>query len=483
MTTSLVIGPGSPAAPSAASPAPTAVSGHRPRLRRALALLAVVGVLLSPAALVTRSASADPGKAPEGHGVWALQGARLVVAPGRTIESGTVVIRDGVIVAAGAGVAIPADAWIEDLTGMTLYPGLIDAYAERPWPEQAPATLDGSANDQIHPEREIAPFAYDEGWVEEHRKAGLTIALVAPNQGVMRGWSALLALGDGGAGANLLRPRAAQHVALAEVDGRATYPTSIMGTVALLRQTILDARWYRQARVLWQRRPDQPRVAYDRSLEALAEALDTRAPVFFSTTDPNSAARAAHLARELELPAVLLGNGHEYQQLPELKAAGLPLILPLSFPQPPKVGEEGDAPEIGLAELRHWDQAPANPAETLGAGLQAALTGFGLDAPSDIYPRVARALEQGLTADQALAAFTTTPAALLGIGERAGTLETGKWANLLVVEGELWVEKPALRQVWIDGRRYEIDQDEAKPNAGRGGSGGHGGPPHEEEGR
>ncbi|MCB1055307.1 MAG: hypothetical protein KDD11_07305, partial [Acidobacteria bacterium] len=306
-----------------------------------------------------------------------------MIAPGRVVEAGTLVIRDGLIVAAGAQVEIPPDARVEDLAGKTLYPGLIDAYAERPWPENAPPAQGGNPNDQVHPEREIAPYAYDEGWVLQHRNAGITTALIAPEDGVLRGSSALIAMGDGGTGANLLRRRAAQHVSLAQIPRRTTYPTSTMGTVALFRQTVLDARWYDQAREIWRQHPQQQRVAYDASLEALAGDLRGGVRFVFKTADPNGAARAARLARELDVPAMLMGNGREYQCLAQLRKAALPVIVPLDFPKPPKVGDEGEAREIGLAELRHWDHAPANPAEALGAGLTVALTSFGLEVPGD----------------------------------------------------------------------------------------------------
>jgi imidazolonepropionase-like amidohydrolase len=424
-----------------------------------LASVAVALVLFPGLGRTADAHAADRGA--DAPAVWALTHARVVTAPGKVLDDATVVIRDGLIEAVGSGLEAPPDARIEDLTGLTVYPGLIDAYAERPWPEQSRPPQGSHENPQVRPERSMALYGHDSEFAEGRRKAGLTAALVAPAQGVLRGWSALVSLGEGGLATNLLLTEAAQHACLEAAEG-GDYPNSTMGAVALARQSFLDARWYRRARTAWENAPAQPRVPYSRSLEALGPAAHGEAPVFFAASDVNALRRAADLAKELNLQAVLVGNGHEYQQLPTLRSAGFPLILPLNFPKAPEVGEEGPAPAVTLAELRHWDQAASNPAQVVGTGLPVAFTTHGLDKPKALFASLAKAREQGLTEDEILAGWTTVPARLLGMEDRLGTLSAGKWANLLVVEGELWVEEPKLREVWIDGRRYSLDdEDEA----------------------
>ncbi|MDY7094287.1 MAG: amidohydrolase family protein [Acidobacteriota bacterium] len=409
------------------------------------------------ALLGSPSATAEAREA-EAPAVWALTHARVVTAPGRVLDDATVVIRDGLIEAVGTGLQAPPDARIEDFSGLTVYPGLIDAYAERSWPEESHPPQGSHDNPQVRPERDLALYGHDAGFAKQRRKAGITTALVASAEGVLRGSSALINLGDGGLEHNLLLGAAAQHASLEAAEGR-DYPNSTMGAVALARQSFLDARWYRRARAAWEADPGQPRIPYSRSLEALGPAAHGESPVFFTASDVNAVGRAADLATELNLQAVLVGNGHEYQQLPALQAAGFPLILPLSFPEAPEVGDEGPAAAVALAELRHWDQAAANPARVLGAELTIAFTTHGLDKPAKIFPALAKAREHGLTEDQILAAWTTVPARLLGLEDRLGTLDAGKWANLLVVEGELWTDEPKLQEVWIDGRRYSLEDD------------------------
>jgi hypothetical protein len=250
-------------------------------------------------------------------------------------------------------------------------------------------------------------------------------------------------------------PRLAQNVTLGATrsDG---YPQSLMGTIALARQSFLEARWYSRAREAYRRDPAQRRPPHDVSLEALEAAAAGRERVVFETEDLLGTLRAGRLAAELELDAWLVGSGEEYQRLDAVAALGRPLILPVAFPEPPEAA--GDELSVELEALRHWRRAPGNPAALARASVAFAVTSFRLDQPKDLHARLARAIEAGLSAEAALAAVTTEPARLLGLADRLGTLEPGKIANLVVAEGELFTEETAIREVWIDGGRYEIEE-------------------------
>jgi imidazolonepropionase-like amidohydrolase len=369
----------------------------------------------------------------------------------------TVVLRDGIIAAVGANVAAPPDARLWELDGKTVYPGLIDAWVPRPWPLEG----EGEAPQGTHPnaavraDRDVVErLRNDEAW-PELRAAGFTTALVVPGDGIFRGQGALANLGDDPRRA-LLRPRAFQIVALSSPKGLDGYPSSTMGAVALFRQTILDARWHRLAQAAYRANPAQERPPYDAALAALESAAHGEAPVAFETDSLLGTLRALRLAEELDLRGLVVGSGAEYQRLDEIRARPLPLVLPVAFPAPPDVGEEDDH-AVGLDELRHWDQAPANPARLADARLPFAITAFRQKSPKDLWKQVAEAIERGLDPDRALAALTQVPAELLGISGRAGTIEAGKMANLVVVEGDLLVEEPKVEAVWIDGEHYPIE--------------------------
>ena len=427
--------------------------------------------VLAAALLASGAQASGP---PRAH---AIEKARIVVAPGQVIESGTVVIRDGLIEAVGASVATPADARVWDGEGLTVYPGLIESYSRRSRPPadgnsdsdsenngtKRPA--DGHDNRLVQPQFDLTPFAADESVARKLRAAGFTTALAVPGDGLLRGKAVLLNLGEGDLRDNLLRRDAAQAAAFA-VDPFGDYPNSLMGSVALFRQTLLDAGWYGKAQAAFTANPRQERPAFNSSLAALAPVVEGRQLLLFETSDITDTLRAARLLGEFQLRAILIGNGEEYRRLDAVKATGLAHILPIDFPSAPTVKGEDDL-SVDLATLRHWDRAPDNPALLLATGLTVAFSTHGLSDPAKIFGYLATSIERGLSPDAALAALTTTPAKMLGIADRAGTVEAGKMANLVVVEGDLLVKKPKIRSLWIDGRRLEIKEikpPEVTPN-------------------
>jgi len=136
----------------------------------------------------------------------------------------------------------------------------------------------------------------------------------------------------------------------------------------------------------------------------------------------------------------------------------------VSFPKLPSVDDPGQELTVATSELRHWDNAPKNPARLHEAGIRFALTAHGLKDTGAFRKNVGKAIEAGLPADVALASVTTVPASMAGVSDRLGTVEAGKIANLVVTDGELFAEKSKVREVWIDGARYE--QEEVKPPEG-----------------
>ncbi len=439
----------------------------RARFIGAVASAAAVLTVLTGTAAVAGATAAGAEKLPRVH---ALTGVRIVAAPGKVIEKGTVVLRDGVIEAAGAEVEPPADARVWDREGLTVYAGLIEPYTVRDAPDkdgdgdasggERPSASAATAA-MIRPDRDVTPYAASAAAAKKLREAGFTTAVVAPAEGILRGASVVLNLGDGPAADNLLRRGLAQNVTFRRNSFGAGYPASLMGAVALVRQTLADARWHADAWAAYERRPAQERPPMSAALAALAPAAAGKQPVVFETGSAVGAMRAAGLAAELGLDAWLLGSGEEYRWLDSIAPAKLPILLPLDYPDLPEVPDDEDDMKVRLEDLRHWDLAPENPARLLDRGLTVAFTSYGLDDPKQLLSSVHKSIERGLDADRALAALTTTPAALLGISDRAGTVEAGKMANLAVVDGDLFSEKPKVREVWIDGRRYEVK--ESKP--------------------
>ena len=155
----------------------------------------------------------------------------------------------------------------------------------------------------------------------------------------------------------------------------------------------------------------------------------------------------------------MVGNGFEYEIVAEVKKAGLPLIVPVAFPEAPHVEDADAALGVRLKDLRRWELAPGNPALLERAGIPFAITAWRLRSVSDFRKNVRRAVEAGLSKDAALEAVTIGPARLLGVDAVLGTVEKGKIADLVIADGDLFDEKTAVRRLFIDGEPVEVEQE------------------------
>ncbi len=404
----------------------------------------------------------------------ALHNTRIVVEPGKVIERGVVEIRNGRIASVTQGDRLPPGAEARDMHGKTIFAGLIEMVAQVGVPASMraggiPAAGDGQPaheqqvsvagarhwNRRVRPELSVAeqlePLA-DAG--KALRTLGFTAALAVPQAGVFRGQSALLSLRDAPRkNTLLLRSGVAQHIGFDFVYG-SEYPGSLMGAIALIRQTLLDAKWQAGMGAT----APAPRIESNLALDALAMAVSGKQPIVFQLDDELDLARVMRLRDEFGLQAVAVGSGHEYRLLTGARAARMSLVLPLNFPAPPAVEDAETGLSLSLAELQHWEQAPANPARVASAGISFALTTHGMkDSAKQFWPNVRKAVAAGLSEDDALRALTLVPADLLGESARIGRVQRGQLANLLVADADLFRSDSAKTfEVWVEGERHEI---------------------------
>lgn len=394
--------------------------------------------------------------------VHALLGARVIVAPGEEIAQAAVVIRNGVIEAVGAGVEPPGDARVWRCDGKVIYPGLFDAFSTI----QLPAPAGGAPywNRWITPQCDAAEhYSPDKNLNAALRRQGITCRLAAPRSGIIKGTSAVVTTGDASGKAAILKDRVALHVRLEPVarSQRDEYPNSPMGAVALARQAMYDAQWYRNAWQAYRTGPGAPRPERNDALAALARFLDGEGLVILEADDEQDVFRADRFAREFGLRAVVRASGKEYRRLDAVRATGRPMIVPLDFPKPPDVATPEAARLVSLRDLMDWDLAPENPAQLAGAGAVLLFCSDRLEKPDHFLQAVRKAVRRGLDPHKALAALTTEPAAMFGLDDRLGTLQPGKAANLVVATGDLFDERTKLVETWIDGRRYRIAPEPA----------------------
>ena len=425
--------------------------------------------------------------------VHAITGARIVPAPGVVIERGTLVLRDGVIAAVGAeaDVKIPADARLWKAEGKTLYAGLLEPLAEvhlpaalkAPAPSAdgegggrgargaaaatetlAPAAAARSWNARVTPERDGAKvLVADDKGATPLRELGFATAAVVPGRGVFRGESALVSLSGRAPGAVLLRSHLAQHVAFELGGGRESgYPGSLMGAIALIRQTLLDAQWHRAANEAYVnlKSSGTARPEANASLEALAAAANGTEPVVIEAQDELDLLRAQKIADEFKLKLILRGRGTEYRVVGALAAAKTPVIVPLNFPTVPEIETPEKAVDVLLSTLQHWEQAPANAAKLTARGVPIAFTTSGLKQPeTQFWSAVRLAVKRGLAPADALAAVTTAPANMLGVDDIVGTLTVGKLGHVVIATGDLFAADSAaeITDMWVDGDHFELE--------------------------
>jgi len=433
-------------------------------------VIVFLSALLAAAGISTVRADVETSVPPVGirqhtPSVYALTNASIVIAPGRILPRGTVLVRDGVITAVGAKVPIPSDAVVRDMHGMTIYAGWIDAYSEIGIPKAGPPPAGVSRgatywNRWVTPEfRSDQAFRPDTSQARTLRSQGFTTALACPSVGIVKGTSAVVELGDGEARDLMMEPMAALHLAMKPAvvnESVEDYPDSPMGAYTLLRQALLDADWYAKAQAAWRAHPDLPRPEENRSLEALQGYAGGMKRVIVDTSGELDALRSDRLGREFRLNVIVRGSGREYRRLDAIRASGRPVIVPLNFPNAPSVESPEDAMNLSLEQLMHWDLAPENPGRLDRAGVPICITADGLPDSIPFLTAVRRAVQRGLSEDAALKALTVTPAALFGLGEKLGTVEPGRTANLVVADGDVFSFKTRIREVWVDGRRYDI---------------------------
>ncbi len=402
--------------------------------------------------------------------VVAIRNARVVPVSGSTLAKATVVIRNGLIAEVGESVAAPADAWVLEGEGLTVYPGLIEAMGSIGLPEAAPRGLPGALPGAgPAPGAATAPTAppargpedrpLTNSWIqaadlirpterkiESARSAGYTSAVTFPAGGIFTGQGAVINLAGENAGRMVVQPAVGQMITLAR-GGFTTFPGSLMGTISYIRQVFLDADHYQTAKELYAAKPQGlERPAYDRALEGVLNSPRILLPAV-STVELE---RMIRFAKELGRPTVLYGAHEAYRMPAALKQAGMPVLVSLKWPEAPRDKDPDEVDSLRTLELR--DGAPSTPAALARAGVKFA---FYTDASEAPVRGVRAAIAKGLTADEALRAMTLSVAEIFGVADRLGSIEKGKIANLVVTKGDLFAERPQIQYVFVDGVRYE----------------------------
>jgi len=396
----------------------------------------------------------------------AITGATVITRPGRAVEDATIVIRDGVILSVEAGADPPPGARVHNAEGLRVYAGFIEPYAEVAAPEPDENAPGRHWRRNVTPERSaLDGDGLGKSGREALRKLGFTAAAIAPEDGLFRGSAALVALAGEGDEISASSPRVVREAvyqsAAPERGGwGGTPPTSLMGAIAVMRQTFSDAGWQADALEVASRRSEgvEPVERID-ALTALGANNAESTPILFDADTSLNALRMAKVAEEFGRRAILLGSGEEFERASQIADLGVPLVVPVRYPDAPDVTSIAAAESVSLRELMAWEQAPTNLRRLKEAGALIALTTHRLEKRAEFWPNVRKAIEMGLSADDALAMMTVNAASILGAGDSLGTIDAGKLAHLVVFDGDPFTDEDAtLREVWSAGKRHLIEE-------------------------
>ena len=397
----------------------------------------------------------------------AITGATVHPEPGVIWESATIVIQDELIIAAGAELEPPPGARIIDHSGKHIYAGFIDMYVPVDVNLGEQSLANPHWNKRIHPDWKPTLTDLSSSKRKRLQKSGFTVAQLVPDKGIFRGEGRVTAITDQ-VQKDFLTPASVVQCFTPEHGGEddEDYPNSLLGALALIRQTFYDAQWYQDARDIYTAYPESNRPPeVNTAFETLAQHLKNNFPLMAVTKNELDAITAIEQAKEFDLNLWLLGSGYEYRRLSRIAAASSLVITPINFPESPSLESRSGSLEVTLRDLRHWDRAPENPLRLIEAGVPIVLTSYGHNSTTDFRHNLQLTISRGVLDTQALRALTTGPARHLGLEQQLGTITAGKLAFLTVANGD-YFKGARIHSIWQAGNETAIDNTPEPPVLG-----------------
>ncbi len=418
--------------------------------------------LLFYALLQAQETYPTAGVADYRSGHYAFTNATIVKDAQTTLQNATLIIKDGKIVSVGSSVTVPKDAVVIDLKGKYIYPSFIDVYSDYGinapqrqggfnfnTPPQTTSNTKGAYNwnQAIKPETDgVNLFQVNDTKARELRGLGFGAVLTHQHDGIARGTGTFVTLANEKENMVVLKEKATAHYSFDKGSSTQDYPGSLMGVISLLRQTYMDAQWYKN-------RPATEGV--NLSLKAWNELQSL--PQIMESANKWNALRADKIAKEFGVQYIIKGSGDEYQRMDDIKNLKTSFILPLNFPSPMDVEDPNDARVVAFADMKHWELAPANPGFFEKANINFALTTRGT-AANEFLANLRKAIQNGLSETKALEALTKIPATMIGVYNQVGSLDAGKIANFIITSGPVFNDTTSFLQNWIQGNKYVLKE-------------------------
>ena len=399
-------------------------------------------------------------------GLYAFTNATIVQNSTTKIEKATLLIKQGKIIAVGTTVVVPVDAVVVDCNGKYIYPSFVDAYTNygvgapaRPSggfnygaPAQFVSNKPGAYNwnQAIKPEvNAYEIFATDESAASGFRANGFGTVFTHVKDGIARGTGAVVTLATEDAHQALIKTKAAAVYSFEKGSSTQSYPSSLMGSIALLRQTYIDAKWY-------QTKP----ATEGTNLSLGAFNASQSIPQIFAADDKWSTLRANRIGAEFGVQYILKGGDNGYQRIDELAKTKASFILGIDFPAAMDVEDPNDARFVSLADMKHWELAPTNPAAFEKANIPFSISVSEMKDQKAFFSNLRKAISAGLSETKALDALTKTPATQIGVYDQVGSIEAGKWANFIITTEPVFNSNAKIIENWVQGKKYDVNPSE-----------------------
>ena len=373
------------------------------------------------------------------------------------IENAVLVFKDGKVIASGK-TSVPKDAVVIDGKGSYVYPSFIDPYANVGVQKATRTTYNSGStylptdatsaayNDAIKADTRAATnFTNQTKDYQEYLNQGFGSVLSFNEDGIVRGSGVLVGLGEGLPTDKILKEDAAFLLSFQKGSSRQAYPSSLVGSVALLRQVYLDADWYSKA-------------GNQENKNANLESFNKfkKLPTIIETTEKWDVLRADKVGDEAGSQFVFLGSGDEYQRAKEIKATNGTFILPLEYPKAYQVQDALDIEDLDVADLKHWELAPYNAVYLAKEKVPFALTMHKLSDKKTFLTKIRDLNEKGLSQEEILQALTEKPANLLQ-AQSLGKLTNGSYANFIIVSDDLFNKESVIYENWVLGKQNVIN--------------------------
>ena len=434
-------------------------------MRKLVSVFCLVSIVLSLFSQETTFKTNGPDDFREG--IHAFTNATICKNYNTKIDSATLIIRDGKIVDAGKNISIPKCAIVHDLKGKFIYPSFIDIFSDYGMPDVTKAR--GSEDPQMESNIKGAygwnqaintdfhahsNFVVNDGKADELRKIGFGTVLTNKKDGIARGTGTVVTLNNDKENFVIIQPYASANYSFNKGSSTQDYPSSLMGSIALLRQTYYDAKWYSSNYAV-------NRKEFNINLDEW-NLQQTFPQIFDAGGDWQKVLRADKVGDEFSVQYIIKAKGDEYKRIDEIKKSNAKIITSLNFPKAFDVEDPYKANWVSLEDMKNWELAPTNCAALAKAGIDFSLTTSDLEKKDDFLGNLRKAVKYGLDSTLALKALTYNPASFINVYDKVGSLETGKLANFFITSKPLFDEKCVINENWIQGKRYEVNAFDAK---------------------